>query len=46
VELIEATAHGIPGSRLLLLPGRGHITALFDRGGSRAIADFLNERVS
>ncbi|GAA1836224.1 3-oxoadipate enol-lactonase [Pseudonocardia ailaonensis] len=40
-ELIEATARGIPGARLVLLPGRGHLTTLFDRRGSRAIAAFL-----
>lgn len=40
-ELVRATADGIPGARLLLLPGRGHTSALFDRRTKPAIADFL-----
>jgi pimeloyl-ACP methyl ester carboxylesterase len=41
-ELLRATAGGIRGARLLLLPGRGHTTALFDRRVKPAVADFLN----
>jgi pimeloyl-ACP methyl ester carboxylesterase len=40
-ELVRATADGIPGARLLLLPGRGHTSALFDRRTKPAIAGFL-----
>jgi pimeloyl-ACP methyl ester carboxylesterase len=41
-ELVRATADGIRGARLLLLPGRGHTTALFDRRVKPAVADFLD----
>jgi hypothetical protein len=34
---------GIPGARLLLLPGRGHVTALYDPRLKPAIAAFLAE---
>lgn len=43
VELVQTTACGIPDARLVLLPGRGHLTALFDRRGSQAVAAFLAE---
>jgi pimeloyl-ACP methyl ester carboxylesterase len=39
--LVRATADGIPDARLLMLPGRGHTSALFDRRTKPAIADFL-----
>jgi len=42
-ELAEATARGIPGARLLLLPGRGHMTTLLDPRATRASTAFLNE---
>ncbi|HEY1484983.1 MAG TPA: alpha/beta fold hydrolase [Micromonosporaceae bacterium] len=42
-ELAEATAHGIPNARLLLLRGRGHATALFDPRSTRAMTAFLDE---
>ena len=42
-ELLRATASGIPGARLLLLPGRGHVSALYDRRLKPAIAGFLAE---
>jgi pimeloyl-ACP methyl ester carboxylesterase len=42
-ELVRATASGIPGGRLLLLPGRGHVTALYDPRLKPAIAAFLAE---
>ena len=41
--LVRATASGIPGARLLLLSGRGHATALFDRRMKPAVAAFLDE---
>jgi hypothetical protein len=37
-ELLQATASGIAGARLLLLPGRGHLTALYDPRLKPAIA--------
>jgi pimeloyl-ACP methyl ester carboxylesterase len=40
-ELVLATASGIQGARLLLLPGRGHVTALYDPRLKPAIAAFL-----
>jgi pimeloyl-ACP methyl ester carboxylesterase len=40
-DLVRATAAGIPDARLLLFPGRGHATAMFDRRAKPAIADFL-----
>ena len=42
-ELVETTARGISGARLVLLPGRGHLTALLDRRSSTSIAGFLAE---
>jgi pimeloyl-ACP methyl ester carboxylesterase len=42
-ELMRATARGIPDARLLLLAGRGHLSALFDRRLKPAIAAFLAE---
>lgn len=42
-ELIEATARAIPDARLVLLRGRGHLTALFDPRAMRAIRAFLDE---
>jgi pimeloyl-ACP methyl ester carboxylesterase len=42
-ELVRATASGIPGARLLLLPGRGHASALYDPRLKPAIAAFLAE---
>lgn len=43
-ELVRATAAGIPDARLVLLPGRGHATALFDRRTKPAIEAFLAEQ--
>lgn len=40
-ELLRATASGIPGARLLLFPGRGHASALYDPRLKPAIAAFL-----
>ena len=42
-ELVQATAAGIAGARLLLLPGRGHLSALYDPRLKSAIADLLAE---
>jgi pimeloyl-ACP methyl ester carboxylesterase len=42
-DLVRATASGIPHARLVLLPGRGHASALFDPGMKSAIAAFLSE---
>jgi pimeloyl-ACP methyl ester carboxylesterase len=42
-ELTRATASGITGARLLLLPGRGHFSALYDPRLKPAIAAFLAE---
>jgi pimeloyl-ACP methyl ester carboxylesterase len=42
-ELAEATARAIPGARLVLLRGRGHLTTLLDPRANRASAAFLNE---
>jgi pimeloyl-ACP methyl ester carboxylesterase len=42
-ELAEATAHGIPGARLLLLRGRGHTTAMLDPRSTQATKAFLDE---
>jgi pimeloyl-ACP methyl ester carboxylesterase len=44
-ELVRATASGIAGARLILLPGRGHASALFDPRLKPAIAAFLAEPV-
>jgi pimeloyl-ACP methyl ester carboxylesterase len=41
--LLQATASGIPGARLLLLPGRGHQGAMWDRRVKPAIEAFLAE---
>ncbi|MDN3355429.1 alpha/beta fold hydrolase [Actinomadura sp. DC4] len=41
--LVRATASGVPGARLLLLPGRSHATALFDPRMKPAIEAFLAE---
>ena len=43
-ELIQATASGITGARLLLLPGRGHLSALYDPRLKPAIEAFLEDR--
>jgi pimeloyl-ACP methyl ester carboxylesterase len=40
---LRATASGIPGARLLLLCGRSHATALWDRRAKPAIEAFLAE---
>jgi pimeloyl-ACP methyl ester carboxylesterase len=40
-ELMRATADAMPDARLVLLPGRGHLSASFDRRGKRAIEEFL-----
>lgn len=42
-RLAEATAHGIPNARLLLLRGRGHVTALLDPRAMRVTRAFLDE---
>lgn len=42
-ELLRATASGITGARLLLLPGRGHASALYDPRLKPTIAAFLAE---
>jgi pimeloyl-ACP methyl ester carboxylesterase len=39
--LVRATAAGILGARLLMLPGRGHFSALYDPRLKPAIAAFL-----
>jgi pimeloyl-ACP methyl ester carboxylesterase len=44
-ELLRATASGITGARLLLLPGRGHASALYDPRLKPAIAAFLAQPV-
>ena len=40
-ELFAETARLIPGARLELVIGKGHITVLSDRGARTALADFL-----
>jgi pimeloyl-ACP methyl ester carboxylesterase len=40
-ELVRATASGIAGAGLLPLPGRGHLTALYDPRLKPAIERFL-----
>jgi pimeloyl-ACP methyl ester carboxylesterase len=40
-EQFRATAAGIPGAMLVLYPGRGHISAMFDPRFGRDIAAFL-----
>jgi pimeloyl-ACP methyl ester carboxylesterase len=42
-ELAEATARGIPNARLLLLRGRGHLTALLDPRSTQAMRAFFDE---
>lgn len=42
-ELVEATANGIPNARMVMLAGRGHMTALIDPRSMRAISAFLDE---
>ena len=44
-ELLRAIASGITGARLLLLPGRGHASALCDPRLKPTIAAFLAEPV-
>jgi pimeloyl-ACP methyl ester carboxylesterase len=43
-ELLRATADGIRNARLVVLDGRGHVTALFDRQFKSAVQTFLAER--
>jgi len=42
-SIAQETARGIPGGNLLLLPGRGHLTTLFDPRATKASSAFLNE---
>jgi pimeloyl-ACP methyl ester carboxylesterase len=42
-DIARATARGIPNGRLLLLPGRGHLTTLFDPRATEAARAFLDE---
>lgn len=42
-ELLRGTASGITGARLLLLPGLGHASALYDPRLKPTIAAFLAE---
>jgi pimeloyl-ACP methyl ester carboxylesterase len=44
-DLLRTTASGIPDARLVMFPGRGHATALFDRRLKPAIAAFLAEPI-
>jgi pimeloyl-ACP methyl ester carboxylesterase len=44
-DLVRATASGIPGARLLLLPGRGHQGAMWDRRVRPAVEALLAEPV-
>jgi pimeloyl-ACP methyl ester carboxylesterase len=41
-ELVRATAVGIPGACLLMLPGRGHFSALYDPRLKPAITAFID----
>jgi pimeloyl-ACP methyl ester carboxylesterase len=41
-DLVRRTAEGIPNARLVLLPGRGHITAMFDRRTAPALRELLS----
>jgi pimeloyl-ACP methyl ester carboxylesterase len=42
-DILRATAAGLPDARLLILPGRGHFTALYDPRLKPAIEAFLAE---
>jgi pimeloyl-ACP methyl ester carboxylesterase len=42
-ELAEATARGIPDSRIVLLRGRGHATTMLDPRATQAMSAFLAE---
>ncbi len=42
--IARATARGIPDGQLLLLPGRGHLTTLFDPRATKASRAFLDDR--
>jgi pimeloyl-ACP methyl ester carboxylesterase len=42
--IARATARGIPNGQLLLLPGRGHLTTLFDPRATKASRAFLDNR--
>ncbi|MFC4947790.1 alpha/beta fold hydrolase [Pseudonocardia sp. GCM10023141] len=42
-RLVVAIAHGIPGAELVVLPGRGHLTTLFDRRAPAAHTRFLRD---
>ena len=44
LSLVRATASGIAGARLLLLPGRGHLTALYDPRLKPAIERCLGQK--
>ncbi|MCM6775241.1 alpha/beta hydrolase [Nocardia sp. CDC159] len=43
--LVHATVVGISGARLVMLHGRGHITALYDPRLRRAVAEFLADPI-
>jgi pimeloyl-ACP methyl ester carboxylesterase len=42
-ELFSATATGIPGARLVVYSGRGHLGTMFDSRFGRDVAAFLDE---
>jgi pimeloyl-ACP methyl ester carboxylesterase len=44
-ELFRATAAGIPGARLVLYSGRGHLGTMFDSRFGRDVAAFLDEPI-